>query len=98
MEQKRRILATAMTVLFLIFVVFAYPFVAEKAHHDCTGENCPVCMELEAVAQAVSGLKLLPVILSVWFLLGVFTPVCTEHMGSVCVKNTLITLKVELLD
>ena len=39
----RRISAGIAGVLMLVFVLFSVFFIAHEAHHDCTGEDCPVC-------------------------------------------------------
>ena len=45
------------TILLLVFS-FAYSS-AESAHHDCSGEDCPIC----AILFIVTSLFLLPILL-----------------------------------
>ena len=39
----RRVAAGIAGFLMLVFVLLTVFFIAHEAHHDCTGEDCPVC-------------------------------------------------------
>lgn len=97
MEKRNRIFAFIMAVLLIATLLFSCTFILEKAHHDCTGDNCPICMEIKAAMQTISGFKALPVLAFVVSVLCVFTQAYTVKTHSDSVRNTLITLKVELL-
>lgn len=98
MEKRRKLVAAAMAVLLLLAVLSFYPIVAKNAHHDCTGEHCPICMEMEAIARTVSELRQLPVLQAVLLVLFVFTQILGWRWHSDCLRDTLITWKVELLN
>lgn len=97
--KKYRIISIMITVVFLFTVFFAGLFILEHTHHHCTGEDCPVCMELEMSMHTVSALRtLLPVIivlLSIMCFIKVFANNITKLYFA---KLTLINLKVELDD
>lgn len=42
----RQITANALAFLMLAVLLFSSVFVAAEAHHDCPGEDCPVCLNL----------------------------------------------------
>ncbi len=46
-EKTRRILSAVAAALFLGFQVFSAAYIIHEADHDCCGEGCPVCVQLE---------------------------------------------------
>ena len=42
-SRAKRITAGIIVLLLLVIVLFSSFYVAAEAHHDCTGEDCPVC-------------------------------------------------------
>ncbi|MDD3240793.1 MAG: hypothetical protein PHW47_12090 [Lachnospira sp.] len=97
-NNKRRIFATMTAVMLAVVLFFSYAYLLENAHHDCTGENCPICLEMEAAQQIISGFKVLPVLPLVIAVLCVLSHICRVMKECDLTKNTLITLKVELLN
>lgn len=96
--KKNQIAAIFAAVILLCTILFSYTFLIENVHHDCTGdENCPICMELQMAMQTISNLKILPILPVILAVLCVFTQIDTSKKFSNCIKNTLISLKVELL-
>ena len=46
--KKNRICSIAVSFLLLLTLFFSLLFIAEEmGHHDCTGEDCPVCAVIE---------------------------------------------------
>lgn len=98
MKKNRKLFAVILAAIFFATILFSYFFIVEQIHHDCTGEDCPICMEIQAALQTISSIKILstlPLILSVFY---VITQLCMIISESNCVKDTLITLKVEFLN
>ena len=52
MKIKRRTAAVILLALYLFITFSSVSFIMAEAHHDCTGENCPICREIHIV-QAV---------------------------------------------
>lgn len=98
MKREQKMAAVILAVMLLGTILFSYLFIMENAHHDCTGSDCPICMEMEAAMQTISGIKMLPVLPLILAVLCVFTQTCTEAAESNRGRDTLITLKVELLN
>src|SRR5574344_2474362 len=46
-ESGRRFLSGACGAFLLLSVLFSSLFVAVEADHDCAGQDCPVCLELQ---------------------------------------------------
>ncbi len=41
--QSNRFVAGIMAVMMLVVVLFSVTFIVVEIHHDCCGEDCPVC-------------------------------------------------------
>lgn len=93
-----KIACICMTLILFIAIFLSVFFMAECAQHECAGENCPVCMQIEAVAHFVSNLKFIPLLSFVVAILCVFTWFCKSVTKTTFTKHTLISLKVELLN
>ena len=46
-QRTRRFLAAVGVALLLGFQVFSTVYIAHEADHDCGGEDCPVCVQLQ---------------------------------------------------
>lgn len=82
-----------------LFVTFAsYQIIVEKAHHECTGENCSVCIQLDEAASYLKSLKYVPVLSFLTTILCIVTKWVSHKAHNACVNRTLISLKVEMLN
>lgn len=43
MTKQKRIFTLLLAVAVLFVMLFSAFYIAVEAHHDCTGEDCPVC-------------------------------------------------------
>ena len=95
---KKRIMSWILIVFFVSGVLFSYGYIARNVEHDCTGQECPICMHLQQAAQFLSNIKTMsttPVFLA---FLSVFTlGVVLVYAHEYC-TDTLVSLKVELLN
>ena len=50
MERKKRnrIAALLLAVTILVIMLYSAFFVAAEADHDCVGEGCPICYQIDA--------------------------------------------------
>lgn len=96
--RMNRIKAVFFMILMVGILFCSYSYMIENVHHDCSGEECPVCMELRTVMQIVSQVKLLSVLPVALAVLCVFTLICIGMRAVLCANKTLILLKVELLN
>ena len=66
MKTQIKSLWAVLLVLALLFVTVSVPFGIEHGlHHDCTGENCPVCAVMLACASAYAHLTRMAAVLLV---------------------------------
>lgn len=98
MKKVSKLIAVAVLIFLVAGLLFSYDYIIENAHHDCSREDCPICMEIEAAVQFVSSIRFIPVLSLVMAVLCVFTQVVASVVNHIGVKQTLITLKVELLN
>lgn len=96
--KKNGFIAWLLIVIILLGSLVSMNFLIENAHHHCSGQHCGVCMEMEQASEFINNLKVM-YILSV-----VLTVLCVSSQTSLvksvfCFhKDTLISLKVELLN
>ncbi len=49
-----RIAAVTMGLMMLVLVAFSAFYIAAEADHDCTGEDCPVCLCIRLCSDALN--------------------------------------------
>lgn len=98
MEKKKRIAALLLAVTVLLVMLYSALFIAAEADHDCVGENCPICYQINVCQNTLKNLSL--AVCAVAFA-AAFTytlcrsiSVCTDYAQS----YTLVSLKVKLSD
>ena len=88
-----------MDKIFLLIGIFgSYCYIVDNAHHDCTGDNCPVCAHIAEACQFISNIKSVIVMPFIMAVLCVFAYRKVSDSDGRIVCNTLISRKVELLD
>ena len=58
MVKTKRILAMLMAVAIFAVMLSSAFFLAEEAHHDCVGEDCPICFQISVCRSTLKGLCL----------------------------------------
>jgi hypothetical protein len=94
LHPKRKLLFLILAVCIACSVVFTETLIAAGQNHDCTGEGCPVCLQIEAAGCFLKTLKLAGI--------GLFLAVCSLfsvqfHKKYACFSSYFlspITLKV----
>lgn len=98
MSKKNKVIAVLLSLLLAAAILLSYDYIIEETHHDCSGRECPICMQLEEAVQFLSTIKFVPV---VPYIVAAFL-VCMKkdrvQKENENRNNTLITLKVELLN
>jgi hypothetical protein len=93
---RKRLLLIVITACVALAAVFAQAFVFTHLEHDCVGEDCPVCLQIETALSLLKGLGLLGAIAFA----GVAS-VCSKIIGGKANSlyiglMTPVTLKVKL--
>ena len=98
MEKKKRVTAMLLAVAVLVVMLCSALFIAAEADHDCVGENCPVCYQIN-VCQNILKCLSLAVCVAVFF--AAFTYILCRSVSvcaGVAASYTLVSLKVKLTD
>lgn len=98
MKINNKVISLIFAISFLASFLFSSEYLIENAHHDCSGADCPICMQLEVSEQLISSIRIrsfMPVVLAVFC---IFIQICVQEKENPCVENTLVTMKVELLN
>ena len=53
MTKKKRLFSILVCCLLLFTLFFSMFFIAVELNHECTGKNCPVCLEIHACVQTL---------------------------------------------
>ena len=98
MEKKKRIAALLLAVAVLFVVLYSALFIVAEADHDCAGENCPICYQINICQNTLKKLSL-AVFAAAFAAAFTYTlcrdiSVCTDYAQS----YTLVSLKVKLSD
>lgn len=96
MTAKKRIL-TAVTMFMIVFVViYASFYIAYETEHECTGDDCPVCCQIEMYECTLKNIAsaAAAAVLAVVFVYGSCVQVarCAEVISA----RTLVSLFVKL--
>lgn len=86
-----------MMVLFMT-VILSCGYMLRHAHHNCTGEQCPICIQIEHAMQVLFNLKIMPDVTIYLITLCILMKFYVTIKEARYIKHTLISLKVELLD
>lgn len=96
--KKNRILAFAMVIMLISGIFFSLHFVIEHSHHDCTGKGCPICAEIEQAVLFITNFKYVPILLYLTIVLCAFAQDDIFDATWIFRNDTLVSLKVELLN
>lgn len=96
MAKNKKLLAGFIALAVLFMLLFSVFFITAEARHPCIGENCPICLEVQACVQALSTLGT-----GLSYSVAVFA---TAHFFVICVipvfhrnpSHSLVSLKVKL--
>ena len=96
MGKTKRILAMVMAFALFAVMLSSALFLAEEIHHDCIGDGCQICLQMNLCRGILKSLSLalhaaLAALAVSYILWGNFRP-CQRSDGHV----TLVTLKVKL--
>lgn len=92
----KRTITGILSLTMLVFVLFSSFYIVHEVHHDCSGEDCPVCA---TIRQCENSLNQLCTVLACFiaFILPVFTINAYFLFSSKgFVKETLVSRKVRL--
>lgn len=98
MTKKRRITAMAMCLGLLLVMFFSTIYIIREADHNCTGEKCPICHEIQICQQILNTVGTAVLGAAVFSFTLVFLTALTSVHRRESAAVTLISLKVKLSD
>ncbi len=96
--KKQRIMAFLTLLTFVVITLFSVLFIVKEANHDCSGENCSICVSVQRAEQNIrqfgsSKINIFSFgVIALFFVLPIFCPVLFV------ISNSLTSQKVRLND
>lgn len=96
--KKQRVLVFVMAVSLLFLVTFAAFYIGSEINHDCIGDNCPICCQVNMCESTVKSISsgigtIAPAVATLVFLI-----LDVSADPEVRLFDTLVSLKVKLSD
>ena len=58
MTKKKRIISLVVAAAVLFVMLYSALYIAAEANHDCVGENCPICYQINVCPMGSAHLRL----------------------------------------
>ncbi len=89
--------AGVFVLCFIFMVLFSSYISGEEFHHDCSGEDCPIC---EVLSICEASVKILNFATPIFLAFGIVFAAILEvaRFKSVCAERSLVSYKVRLND
>lgn len=55
-NRNKKIISVTICVMVLFALLMSYFFVARELHHDCCGEDCPICATIDICINTINQL------------------------------------------
>ena len=98
MTKRNRFLTTLLTIAVAFVMLTSVAYIAKESHHDCVGDNCAICHQLQACENLLKSIGLAGAAAvfaaAVRYALCSVIPSCAEVVRTF----TLVSLKVKLSD
>ena len=99
MSRRRHVIAMALCVAMMLAMFVSSAYIAHEAahHHECSGENCPICQFIAQVEQVRRGFgSILLALLLICFTLAVRRDWCAFPSAELPASGTLVGRKIRL--
>ena len=98
-KSRNRAISWIVLMVFSLVIFCSSAFIIVHADHDCTGEDCSICMELAECHKTLHTLGTgVAGVLQLTLMLCIVAALCKIIIKSHSEHTTLISLKVELLN
>ncbi|MDR0878819.1 MAG: hypothetical protein LBN21_12265 [Treponema sp.] len=92
---RNRLLLIALTVFLVFTAVFAEGFVFTHLDHDCIGEHCSVCLQIQIAQSLLEGLARFGIFaIAAGLILQTFV-IIKSRLSFVTIPLTLVELKIK---
>lgn len=96
--KKKRIISLVLAAAVFFAMLYSALYIAAEANHDCVGENCPICYQINVCKNTLKNLSL--AVCAVAFAAAFTHTLCRSisSCANVTQSYTLVSLKVKLTD
>lgn len=98
MAKKTRFVAACGAALLVFALFFSVFFVAAEADHDCGGEHCTICHQIQSVQKLLEQLSAAHTASVGEAVLGVYMLLCVLWTQNIFVASSPVLWKVKLLN
>ena len=92
---SKRNLSRMLLAVFCLSLLFAFSFIVVESHHDCTGEHCKICEEINICAGLLNSLFSVSGLLRL-ILVALIVAGCIIFIPFILCFCTLVSYKVKL--
>ena len=94
---KKNVFSLILSIILFVSLSLSACYIIIEAHHDCTGEDCEICVLLEACAETINNLGSLLIISFTGFLIvSLIKNSFCEFYGVSFLPRSLVSLKVRI--
>ncbi len=99
MNISKKILALVLCIALLFVPVVSFFYIAGHINHECTGQDCPICTQIDVSKHNIDNSKAFYIAALYVLIVAVTTASICSAVDIICHSGiTLISLKVELLN
>ena len=96
MTKRNRLIASVLTLTVIFVMLFSVCFIIAEADHDCVGEDCPICYQInicENTLRSIGFVSATVIFASFLDLFAIAMPVLSKKQAY---NTSLVSLKVKL--
>lgn len=98
MKKSVRVLSAFFALMIMFLMIYSLCFISNHTHHECVGEECPICEQIEIAKALVTRLSVIFVFFSAVFSLYKFIQSVSVDYSTVITYFSPIRLKVKMLN
>ena len=98
MKSNKRIFRTLLCIAVLFAVAFSAIYIVAESGHDCTGEHCAICHQIELCKNLLRSLTIAAGVAGACVVGKTLCGYCRTRRNDITAAPTLVALRVKLSD
>jgi len=98
MKDMRKVISILAALLIVATMFFSALFISSNINHDCTGENCPICEQMQVADNVLTKLSLAIISTVIVLYLCVQAQDVVADISNVITYLSPVRLKVKMLN
>lgn len=96
--KAKKIISLFLAIFMIFIMIFSVGYIASHLHHDCTGDDCPICFEMQICLNTIKIFSI--AVIAAVILLGLQFKLQKNKILSQekKINSSLFSLKVKLND